>query len=1712
MADFLVQCPPGYDLIVTEAGLFPDPAEATDPVNADVFWRKVDEPFVSNKLLGTFRVGTDVDFHLPLASDTDVVLTTVTRGPRGQRVWIDASDAPQTIVRVPGIGGGTPSAFRIADEGTLLTQRGTLNFIGAAVTAVDNAGALRTDVTVTAGYPNFANQNLGVPPRAEINLPLPFLRAEDVNGRTHLFMQRAETGCYNAVTDLNCSADPRYYKANFSAGSTAVTILAGQFWDDAGTLQTLPDPYYHEGTVHTFRTGQGVRLPGAGVGGADLFTTLSAVSGNVLTLAVAPSGNGAPGQINHDETSAVQSAINLKRRVHFPTGRYLIYSELRFPQTLSGNYDGLEIKGDGERNTIFLISHTGHGFRMDQAYGGGGLVHLRMSDIGIFAVERANKDDLQTTSGNAGLAFTCTAISGSGVPEGDTTDFKLERLFIQGFGYGILGQNTQTGYLGHITVWYHRIAGIALIGNNDDLGTSQKEPNAVLIQDSFCQYGDFIPDSKITGTGTISAQSRTLSMAGVSLARIGCVIKIAGAGVGGRAHVTFIENISGSTITISMPTYTASSAADNVTILATNVANIYLHNANNVSISGGTHQGNWDNNFAAAVNDACGVRAEALTSLRIDNLWYEDTGGEDGASIDLQKTRSVFISGCHVGGAKKSEPSLPSGHGVGVRCTNTDGVEITGTYFGQSGTGVWLQLNERCKGTRVSASVVPGPEMYNNTGDFCEPAVLADSCTMPTGLDLNRNSERLLDDLWGQALSNPRFLDRSGSNPVGWTVVNTAFTLEPSAQPTAWLDRFQAYMTVNTQGQAASGEGDIVTQTVSIPDSDPACEYVLSFDARMTSRGAGSGTNDFQSVALVCNLTGSSYPDSSQYFPLFGSSSVLFWLNRWQRYHLRVRVGLGTGRTLRVAISACRGAGAPIVQYANFRLQRGRASTHDADGVVSERGGVVRAPLDFAQTTAPPVSAAGRISMANISGALSISVNGAAYTPVGGGGTGLQSLNGQTGQTQTFAAGVTGNDFNISSAADLHTFNLPSATTTARGAVTTTAQTFGGYKTFNDGAASTQGLDHTNVSTAYPQTAPANTARLAFSVSTGWQYSYNGSAYQAFGVQRINGKSGLVDLVLGTTATGGGPGIDNNSQPQQIILNLPDAELSVRGLVSTANQTFGGFKFHPAGLSADYIFLGAAASYGNAALPVGYGALSFAPWTVGRGLRADWSPTDLYQNVVTVQDQAAGGAAWTAGHFVKWDGAKFVLAEGGAGGAGQWDDSGTTFTTPAPGRNVVINQSTGALGDVAFKVNASASGTNNPFEVWRGSTRQLSITTTGFVMAGGFIVANTSADGPVFRVRHTTAASHDLMQWRSTSDTVYAAVDYQGNFYPVAGTVTIGKSEARFAGGYFGDIDSTNVTANSLMRSWGPIEIRSGAKLRMFAPAGVTSTEIGHNAEPAQTMTWNLPQTAPTAGQVLTAVTSSGGTIGLGWATAGGSVSGTLNRLALFTASNTIGDSHLARLYDSVTDTYRYVFNTAAGLEWWRDATPTQAYNLSWQVPGVAKTNDLRLSHYNGSAWSEVWRATTAREFLVSGAGGTILQKNNASQTSALLKLSSEAAAEWGGIDKDGAHYGMTYQITRLAAPLTLQHLHTAIHAVAGCTALTLPRIEPVGNRMRGHVFQIYNETGGVLPIAVDANDGVLGSAYGTTYNLANAACLMIVGLLVNDNTHGVWVRPGYGT
>ena len=120
--------------------------------------------------------------------------------------------------------------------------------------------------------------------------------------------------------------------------------------------------------------------------------------------------------------------------------------------------------------------------------------------------------------------------------------------------------------------------------------------------------------------------------------------------------------------------------------------------------------------------------------------------------------------------------------------------------------------------------------------------------------------------------------------------------------------------------------------------------------------------------------------------------------------------------------------------------------------VLDDGGGTVSVPLNQfrtgiynASTGISINSGTGAISntgdLSNTNEIQTLSIAGQDLSLSLGGGTvtipaGITSLNGLTGTTQTFATGTTGTDFVISSSGTAHTFNLPSASASSRGALT----------------------------------------------------------------------------------------------------------------------------------------------------------------------------------------------------------------------------------------------------------------------------------------------------------------------------------------------------------------------------------------------------------------------------------------------------------------------------------------------------------------------------------------------------------------------------------------------------------------------------------------------------------------------------------------------------
>ena len=187
-------------------------------------------------------------------------------------------------------------------------------------------------------------------------------------------------------------------------------------------------------------------------------------------------------------------------------------------------------------------------------------------------------------------------------------------------------------------------------------------------------------------------------------------------------------------------------------------------------------------------------------------------------------------------------------------------------------------------------------------------------------------------------------------------------------------------------------------------------------------------------------------------------------------------------------------------------------------------------------------------------------------------GSAITSLNGLTNSIQTFATGTVGSDFGISSSGSVHTFNLPTASSTVRGllssanwttfnnkenAITagTTLQYWRGDKTW-------QTLNTTAVpegSSLYYTDARARTALSLTTTGTSGVATYNNTTgvfnipnYTDGGITSLNGLTAL-SQTFATGTAGSDFGISSSGSVH--TFNLPTASSTVRGLLSAANWT-----------------------------------------------------------------------------------------------------------------------------------------------------------------------------------------------------------------------------------------------------------------------------------------------------------------------------------------------------------------------------------------------------------------------------------------------------------------------------------------------------------------------------------------------------------------------------
>ena len=184
--------------------------------------------------------------------------------------------------------------------------------------------------------------------------------------------------------------------------------------------------------------------------------------------------------------------------------------------------------------------------------------------------------------------------------------------------------------------------------------------------------------------------------------------------------------------------------------------------------------------------------------------------------------------------------------------------------------------------------------------------------------------------------------------------------------------------------------------------------------------------------------------------------------------------------------------------------------------------------------------------------------------------TGITALNGLTAQVQNFAVGTSGTDFAIASATATHTFNLPTASATNRGALSSADWTTFNNKTSNLGTVTFVGLSSatSGVTIGSSPITTSGTITLAIATASGSQNgllsstdwtTFNGKQNALTNPVTGTGTSGQVAYFTGTTAISSESNLVWDASNNRLGINTtPAYSLDINGtgqFGNTSNNT-----------------------------------------------------------------------------------------------------------------------------------------------------------------------------------------------------------------------------------------------------------------------------------------------------------------------------------------------------------------------------------------------------------------------------------------------------------------------------------------------------------------------------------------------------------------------------
>lgn len=796
-----------------------------------------------------------------------------------------------------------------------------------------------------------------LPPQPTLNFLNAFKLTDDPgNLETDISTYGVPTGLLNVRTDKDASGA-------IDVANVVSFNIAGIVTVDA-TLNLQPR--------------MGILVEGAGIGGADFLGTIGSVSADGKTYVLTASFPTAPpsgARVQADDTVAVQNWINAKGDLAFPPGYYRLTSSIIVPTTSEGF--SIIVHGSGWDLSQFVFQHGGDGFvptlpdlKVDS---------LVFKDLSIVTGTKWAGPTIDPNNHGYGVRMTAPGYLGV------YNNFVLERCRVLGWGaFGIWSDNMEVSWINNCIFRENRFGHIAFVA--PDQSETAKLPNAnVLRSNAFDQaFGGGDADRPATGSMTRPPTStptpaqtdaaRAISIGGLTLtaADRGRAVIVHGAGTNNSNLYSFIDVVlTGSTAKLAHAAQTTVSGAA-VEVLSSSIASIFLNRAHDTVIDGGTIQGNFTTALPSTLCNA--IRADECFNLRIVGVHEEDAGGNGGSAVRLANCIAVNIENW---GGTSAGPGLTNAHNADFQIINTHGVSVRNSFFNDRPQFV---IDDTSSEIQIDDSWIVG---YNNLwqadnswdrlriGSGVRTAQTAETRTAQLA-----GNEYSYDGFFGRDLIlNGRFLDGSDGFE-SWT------------KSTTWISRtanspYQGgtFINVNATGIADNGgfPSTVLEQVVAIPDDVGPGLFILGFNWNLDFQGGTEQTGRFLEVRL--------HPSS-------GIDEAIQWSTRpypvvqdtWQVGHVRCFLGTGTGRTIAIRINVTPGPNNVSMHFANFRLAAGKHIAGSWERGISDFGGRMRAPLEFAPITnppyPPPVTGSPYLSLVNIAGVLNLGKNGA-YTPLG---------------------------------------------------------------------------------------------------------------------------------------------------------------------------------------------------------------------------------------------------------------------------------------------------------------------------------------------------------------------------------------------------------------------------------------------------------------------------------------------------------------------------------------------------------------------------------------------------------------------------------------------------------------------------------------------------------------------------------------------------------